>query len=71
MKSVAFSLGLSVFCIGLSTCIGYALGWAQLYHWNMGIGMAFNTGIALILTGAAITILSSRTACYYEKEKRE
>lgn len=71
MKSVAFSLGLAVFCIGLSTCIGYALGWTSLYRWNTGIGMAFNTGIALVFTGAAITILSSRTACFYTTDKKE
>lgn len=71
MKHVAFSLGLTVFCIGMSTVIGYGLGITGLYTWNIGVGMALNTGVALSLAGAAIAILSSRSSCYYEKEKSE
>lgn len=69
MKHVSFSLGLAVFCIGLSTVLGYALGIVGLYTWNFSIGMALNTGIALTLAGASIAILSSRSACYYERDK--
>lgn len=69
MKHTSFALGLTVFSIGLSTCLGYAFGVAKLYTWNFGVGMALNTGVALTLAGAAIAILSSRSACYYRKEQ--
>lgn len=71
MKNVSFSLGLTVFSIGLSTVLGYVLGIVGMYTWNFGIGMALNTGVALTLAGAAIAILSSRSSWYYERDKSE
>ncbi len=69
MKHASFALGLAVFSIGLSTCLGYALGITGLYTWNFEVGMALNTGIALVMAGSAIAILSSRSSCYYERDK--
>lgn len=60
MRCIAFSFGLSVFSIGLSTIFGYLLDLTYLYHWTGEIGMAFNSGIAFCLTGMAIIILASR-----------
>lgn len=59
MKSFPFGLGLAVFSLGLSTVIGHALDLTPLYKWGDNpIGMALNTGIAFVLTGAAICSLS-------------
>lgn len=62
MKSLAFGLGLAIFFLGITTEVGYALGWSHLYSWDHSIGMAVNTGIGFTLTGLALCILASH-AC--------
>lgn len=61
MRALAFAIGLTVFFLGITTEIGYLLGWSRLYIWDHSIGMAINTGFGFTLTGLAICILSSRT----------
>lgn len=66
MKSFTFGLGLAVLFIGITTEVGYALGWSQLYSWDHSIGMAVNTGLGFTLTGLSLCLLSSRSCCQFD-----
>lgn len=51
-------LGMCVGAIGLLAIAGHFTGQDDLYRWRDGIGMAFNTAIAFVLAGAALTLIA-------------
>ena len=50
-------LGLAGAGIGALTLCGYMVGKPNLYTWDGGIGMAYNTSVAITLYGIAIYLI--------------
>lgn len=51
-------LGMCVAAIGLLAITGHVMGQDEFYKWKDGVGMAFNTAIAFVLAGAALTLIA-------------
>jgi hypothetical protein len=59
-RAAVLVCGVAVALIGFSTLAGYAARDAVLYQWDERVvGMAPNTGLALLLAGTALATLAS------------